>query len=133
MTERLTREADCFRHNEEGYLQSLSRLDPELHESQFGEWPSMCAVLVGGNYRAGASLISPRFLLTAAHKVSDLRLEEKEVVARCGDWDTRSHAELYPHQDRRAARLIIHPRYDGQSSPVSTRPNSDLSSPELPG
>ena len=49
----------------------------------------MCAVLVGGNYRAGASLISPRFLLTAAHKVSDLRLEEeeKEVVEQIPDED----------------------------------------------
>ena len=105
----------CFRHNEEGFLQSISKLDPELHESQFGEWPAMCAVLVGGRYRGGGSLVSPRFVLTAAHKVSDLSEGEEEVVVRCGDWDTRSQAELYPHQDRKTTRIIIHQEYDGQS------------------
>ena len=77
----------------------------------------MCAVLVGGSYRGGGSLLTPRFVLTAAHKVSDVRLGEVELVARCGDWDTRSQAELLPHQDRQAVRLILHPEYDGQFPP----------------
>ena len=69
-------------------------VDPELHEAQHAEWPNMCAVIEkqvrhpGGRrehhaltnnteqevagypinvYAGGASLISPRFLLTAAH------------------------------------------------------------------
>ena len=75
----------------------------------------MCAVLVGGRYRAGGSLLTPRFVLTAAHKVSNLRVGEEEVVVRCGDWDTRSQAELYPHQDRNILRIITHHGYNGQS------------------
>ena len=109
-------EVKCFRHNEEGYLQSISKLDPDLHESQFGEWPAMCAVLVDGSYRGGGSLLTPSFVLTAAHKVWLLRVGEEEVVVRCGDWDTRSQAELYPHQDRKTTRIIIHQGYDGQST-----------------
>ena len=116
MTRLSYRDLKCFRHNEEGFLQSISKLDPNLHESQFGEWPAMCAVLVGGRYRGGGSLLSPRFVLTAAHKVSDLSdLSEGEVVVRCGDWDTRSQAELYPHQERNIIKIIIHHQYDGQS------------------
>ena len=118
--ERLEREAECFRHNEEGYLQSISKLDPDLHETQFGEWPAMCAVLAGGRYTGGGSLVSPRFVLTAAHKVSDLT----EVVVRCGDWDTRSQAELYPHQDRNILRIITHHGYDGQSVSQSVSQSS---------
>ena len=46
----------CGRHQEEGYLQSISRLDPEQHETQFGEWPSMCAILQDGQYIAGQAV-----------------------------------------------------------------------------
>ena len=75
----------------------------------------MCAVLVGGRYTGGGSLLTPRFVLTAAHKVSNLRGGQEEVVVRCGDWDTRSQAELYPHQDRNIINIIIHNQYDGQA------------------
>lgn len=68
----------CGRHNPEGFQQSVINLDQNLHESQFAEWPNMCAVLYSVTisntsifvYRAGASLISPKFLLTAAHSVN---------------------------------------------------------------
>ena len=79
----------------------------------------MCAVLAGGPYTGGDSLASPRFVLTAAHKVSELTVggeeEEVVVVVRCGDWDIRSQAELYPHQDRNILRIITHHGYNGQS------------------
>ena len=69
----------CGRHNENGFQQSITNLDPSLHESQFAEWPNMCFISIKHEHEesffhvfaGGASLISPRFLLTAAHKVKD--------------------------------------------------------------
>ena len=52
-------------------------------------------------------------VMTAAHKLEGVR--RSEVTVRCGDWDTRSQAELYPHQDRNIINIIIHHQYDGQS------------------
>lgn len=65
----------------------------------------------------GASLVSPRMVMTAAHRVAGRR--ESSLSVRCGDWDTRSQDELFPHQDRTSGRIIIHHRYDhkGQTSP----------------
>ena len=68
----------CGRHNKDGFQQSIVNMDQSLHESQFAEWPNMCAVLHPVTirsteidvYQAGASLISPKFLLTAAHKLN---------------------------------------------------------------
>ena len=34
-----------FRHNPDGYRQALINLDEGLHESQFAEWPNMCAIM----------------------------------------------------------------------------------------
>ena len=51
-----------------------------LEQANFGEWPNMCLILrklfnpVSGEeeiyYQAGASLIAPNIVLTAAHQVS---------------------------------------------------------------
>ena len=73
----------------------------------------MCAVLVGGQYIGGASLITPSFVMTAAHKVSNR--SPGEVLVRCGDWDTRSEDELFPHQERGILSIIIHDGYNGES------------------
>ena len=48
----------CGRHNEEGYLQSITKMDPDHHETQFGEWPGMCAILLDGEYIAGERISS---------------------------------------------------------------------------
>ena len=51
-----------------------------IEQANFGEWPNMCLILrklinpVSGEeevyYQAGASLIAPNIVLTAAHQVS---------------------------------------------------------------
>merc|ERR1712107_633829 len=100
-------------------------------ESQFGEWPHMCAVLhakpveqepgYSGEpeavnlYQCGGSLISPGVILTAAHCVDKFRQNPAELKIRCGEWDTQQETEPYPHQDRAVENLAIHPEFDGRN------------------
>merc|ERR1711923_262259 len=101
-------------------------------ESQFGEWPHMCAILhekpieqeasYGGAepqtanlYQCGGSLIAPGTILTAAHCVEKFRQNPSQLKIRCGEWDTQNETEPYPHQDRYVDALNIHPEYDGRN------------------
>merc|ERR1712029_1092764 len=100
-------------------------------ESQFGEWPHMCAVLhskpveqeagYGGEpetvnlYQCGGSLIAPGVILTAAHCVDKFRQNPTELKIRCGEWDTQHQTEPYPHQDRNVKNFVIHPEFDGRN------------------
>jgi hypothetical protein len=100
-------------------------------ESQFGEWPHMCAVLhakpaeqaagyVGepetvNLYQCGGSLIAPGVVLTAAHCVDKFRQNPSELKIRCGEWDTQQETEPYPHQDRMVAALDIHPEFEARN------------------
>merc|ERR1712133_178263 len=101
-------------------------------ESQFGEWPHMCAVLhaktvqesdcYGGTteevvnlFQCGGSLIAPGTILTAAHCVDKFRQNPTELKIRCGEWDTQHQTETYPHQDRDVQNLAIHPEFDGRN------------------
>merc|ERR1719305_1742573 len=99
------------------------------HESQFGEWPHMCAVLAEepltegepgytgesqtvNLYQCGGSLIAPGTILTAAHCVDKFRHQPHKLKIRCGEWDTQNQTEPRPHQDRYVSNLDIHPEFD---------------------
>lgn len=100
----------CGRHNPDGYQQSLVNLDEALHESQFAEWPNMCAVIIKNAYACGASLISPNFVISAAHCFNS-SAQIQDIIVRCGDWNTAEDTELYPFQERNVEILIPHPKY----------------------
>merc|ERR1719266_1317408 len=100
-------------------------------ESQFGEWPHMCAVLhakpveqeagYAGEpetvnlYQCGGSLIAPGVILTAAHCVDKFKQNPEELKVRCGEWDTQQETEPRPHQDRQVATMEIHPEFEARN------------------
>ena len=79
-TKRSETKGRCGKHNVCGtknLSENCTQEDVNSFETKFGEWPHMCAILkkriVGDDTKlefwAGASLISPGILLTAAHWV----------------------------------------------------------------
>lgn len=88
-------------------------------EAQFGEFPWMVAILeqrrVAGidrpinAYLCGGALILAQVVITAAHCIAGK--DPAQLWVRAGEWDTQTTKELYPHQDRKGAQVIAHPRY----------------------
>ncbi|KAK8754391.1 hypothetical protein OTU49_015998, partial [Cherax quadricarinatus] len=86
-------------------------------ESQFGEFPWVSAVLtieqlMGKTIRrfvGGGTLIHPRVIVTAAHKVQGYL--DTTLMVRLGEWDTQTEIEPLPHQDLMVQKVVLHPRY----------------------
>merc|ERR1712025_503174 len=124
----------CGRRNKNGLGVRIQGFKES--ESQFGEWPHMCAILhekvveregsdgYGASstvqetislYQCGASLIAPGVLLTAGHCVDRFRDNPAELKVRCGEWDTQGETEPYPHQDRTLSSINIHPEFNSKN------------------
>jgi len=80
-------------------------------------WPHMCTIwktttsrvrnrpVIHNKYVCGASLVSKDAVLTTAHNIEDIPIEN--LLVRCGEGDTIIEGK---YQDRRAATDIINPQ-----------------------
>jgi len=92
---------------------------PDIGQSEFGEWPHVCAllrfesVIADGEpvklYECGASILNTGVVLTAAHCVKGL--EAEQLVVRCGEWNTRHEDEPLSHQERKVGAIVRHPEF----------------------
>ncbi|CAL4097258.1 unnamed protein product [Meganyctiphanes norvegica] len=81
------------------------------NQSQIGEFPWMVALFTqNGNYIGGGSLLHPRVILTAAHKVKNFG--GGHLVARVGAWDLNATTEVIPSQNINVENILFHPSFD---------------------
>lgn len=88
--------------------------------AHYAEFPWMVALFLERgdasiSFIGGGSLIHPRVVLTAAHKISGKN--PNKLIARAGEWEMQSTKEICQHEDRRVVKTIKHPSYKYNKDP----------------
>ncbi|XP_049299629.1 phenoloxidase-activating factor 2-like isoform X1 [Anopheles funestus] len=103
---------ECGLSNPQGLVYNV---ESNLTYAKYGEFPWTVAIFQKSSesnspeltHVGGGTLIHPRFVLMAAHTLKD----SHRYVARVGEWNMNSDAEVYPTQDIEIEKGIIHPSY----------------------
>jgi len=114
------KKSSCGKRNIGGIVEVRNYPELSVGETEFGEWPHVCAVLenksVGGTdvqvYMCGASLLDTGVVLTAGHCVKDI--DPNTLVVRCGEWDTGSDDPL-EYQEKQVDTIEIHPCFNNDN------------------
>lgn len=104
-------------------------------QAAYGAYPWQVAILTDGNvYLGGGVLVSPMYVLTAAHKVAGY--VNGGIKARLGAWDIQKNTGPYPYVDISISKVTLNPQYNSQNlqndiavlqlssaAPIATSPN----------
>lgn len=100
----------CGRRHSSGVVGRVKTPHHEPGLTDFGEYPWQAAILRRDGdemvYVCGASLVSDRHVITAAHCVN--KLTARDLQVRLGEWDVANDDEFYPHIDSGVHDIIIH-------------------------
>lgn len=83
-------------------------------EALFGEFPWTVALLnLDSSCFCSGTLIHPSVVITGAHCLAKTQVDKIKV--RAGEWDTQTTKERFPHQERLARDMVIHPDFTSKS------------------
>ncbi|CAL8129609.1 unnamed protein product [Orchesella dallaii] len=84
----------------------------EYGEAKFGAYPWMAVILgKGNNYVGAGALISPYYVLTAAHKIKSWK-QGASMKVRLGEWNAKEDDEPYKNVEVPIESVLIHPGFN---------------------
>jgi hypothetical protein len=117
----LTRKsATCGKSNRNGLFGELRSYENKTSYAQYAEFPWMLALLLKvqqgsqhvSTFLGGASLITAKVALTAAHKVHAHTHSPTNLFVRGGEWNTRTFNEVCDHVDIDVKKVIVHEKFN---------------------